>query len=1569
MNDDLFSERLNVTNHPDRTLIKHLKDTKGFLIAIVSDRGFLREVYVPYKSDGIHNITSDDGKTNLLLILKQNGEWTATCGTGVLFADNDLRSVVLMNCLLLKLVYQGICYFIYIEEVNQQSGMRHNYLIEKNRPIVIGRDDDCDIKVNNAYVSRHHATLVLREKGWRITDTHSTNGIFVNSHKVSDTYINYGDIVFIMGLRIVAGYGFVSINDGNNRTKIQSSSIHLLEEEKDVPYSTPLKDITKTDNALFNRLPRKRELIKAEPIVFDNPPPSLNGDRIPFLLRMGNPALMGGRAILTGNYFMAATSLIMPFVTQGYSEKERKEYEEQRIEKYEAYLTAKKQQIEEECQKEKRILEKTYPCTSIVAAWPFNKQRLWERRNVDDDFLSIRIGCGNYPMLAPYDCDNERFSIEEDELEKKMREITASPRQLTNAPVITSLTQDFVNGVIGEQRLIHRFVKNLMIQIIMTHSPDEVKIVLLCDKEDVKEFELFRFQPHMRDDNFSIRFLATDVPEAVQISRYLSEQLEEDIGKQKDLIKMLKDRAYYVIFALNKKLLDAVEILKDVLKQDRSVGVSIVACFPELPKECTKIFHLDWDENRTSFLRQPDHYPELFKLDELPETVTSQSLLKTAGIRVYMPSVSYLLPQTVTFLEMYGVGRVEHLAPLRRWSENNPVKSLSVPVGIGTDGEPFMLDLHQKQQGPHGLVAGTTGSGKSEFLITYILSLAVNFSPDEVTFLLIDYKGGGLAGAFYDHQHGLYLPHIVGTITNLDGAAIQRSLISINAELKHRQRVLNEAKSITNSGTIDIYDYQRLYRAGKLKRPMPHLFIISDEFAELKTQQPEFLTELISTARIGRSLGVHLILATQKPSGIVNDQIVSNTKFRVCLRVADKSDSMEMLKRPEASELRDTGRFYLQVGNNEYFAMGQSAWSGAAYEPSDDPPKTIDDSVSVLDATGQAILSLKPEKKTIKSENKQLVAIVKLLAEIAAKERIVPKSLWKEPLEKKISIEELESKLDKPPAYTVYAGVIDDPEQQTRHILNVDLLRSKNILILGESGSGKTAFLKTILYGVIRHHSPEDMNFYVLDLSGRSLIAFRNAPHCGAALNDENEQDFDRLLSMLRSIVYDRKKLFEEAGVSDYESYLASQDDTCNKIPLILVVIDNISGLAGFAKGSDYYMNINQYFKEGLSYGIRFIVTATHSNELSSKSKQELTTRFALQLKDKYEYSEALNVRCNYTPPALCWRGLCVFNEAPLEFHIAILRPEETEKEGGLLIQSIAQKAAKKFSGKARALELPVIREDQEYEEFCEGIPAGRIPLGYSLQDAKKISIPLKQAGFLSIYFGNTDAKSIILQNFLYGFSRVHGKLIFLTSESGSVTNGDGGIHKRFSGEYEILQCKSGVSTQIVELLISVIEERKTIRNQYCRQHGIDQSLRDSLKKAEDTIRKETDPVFVVIENFLSFSNQMGKQTKETTVMKTIFEIAKYYNIYFLAGYDPNDTEKLIGSPLHTAFNPDRNIILFGGRTDKQNLVSLDYKSVIKETLPKYGRGMMEYRGKLYTISMPCGAQQQSVSEEESSIF
>lgn len=633
---------------------------------------------------------------------------------------------------------------------------------------------------------------------------------------------------------------------------------------------------------------------------------------------------------------------------------------------------------------------------------------------------------------------------------------------------------------------------------------------------------------------------------------------------------------------------------------------------------------------------------------------------KLSGIKLDLSSTSEVLPSMLTFLEMYNVSKIEHLNIRTRWKENNPTVTLKAPVGVDTLGNLFYLDLHEKYQGPHGLVAGMTGSGKSEFIITYILSMAVNYHPDEVAFILIDYKGGGLAGAFENKKKGIKLPHLAGTITNLDGASINRSLVSIQSELRKRQSIFNEAKQISNEGTMDIYKYQKLYREGIVTEPVPHLFIISDEFAELKTQQPDFMDQLISTARIGRSLGVHLILATQKPNGVVNDQIWSNSRFRVCLKVQEKQDSMDMIKRPDAAELSATGRFYLQVGYNEFFDIGQSAWCGAPYVPTEEVESKEEDSVQIIDNLGRIVKEVKDSKKE-NEENvnniKQIVGIVNYLSEIADEDNISVRKLWMDEIPEFITVNSLINKYgplskDSP---EVVIGEYDDPFNQQQNIVVHNVLECGNTIIYGATGSGKELLVNTLVCGLIENYTPSDINLFLIDFGSEALQMYAKAPHVGNVLLSSDEEKLIRLMKILKEQIYERKKLLAEySGNPDLYEKATGQS-----LSAIITIIDN------YAAFNELYENLVDELaylsREGSKYKIYFIITATAVNEVKYKISQNFGKQYVLQMNDKSDYSSVFgNVKGVY-PSKLIGRGLILKNSV-YEFQTAhICKDEELQ--------------------------------------------------------------------------------------------------------------------------------------------------------------------------------------------------------------------------------------------------------------------------------------------------------------------
>ena len=1137
----------------------------------------------------------------------------------------------------------------------------------------IGRDPNNNFCFNNRFVSNEHARLMFDGEAWSICDLASKNGTYVNGYRIETKKLKPGDFIYIMGLKMVVGSNYIALNNPDEKLKIKSDSIGIGRTQ--VARNSDENIPEQPEKQFFSRSPRFRKEIEHAEVKIDPPPPLEKEETVPLALMIGPSITMGMTSVSTGlislinginggnmasviptllmSVSMLLGTVLWPLLTKRHEKKQRIANENRRQEKYLEYLSEIGEKFKRLSREQSDILNENLTsqgeCADRVM---MEKSNLWERVLGQADFLKLRLGIGTIEMDAEVKYPEKKFTMDDDILQNAMLTLAEEPKVLHNVPISLSLTENAAVGFYGEKAATYNFMKSVILQLVALHSYDELKIMILLDKSDEDEWAFTKYIPHFWSDDKRIRFFASDDDEVKEISAFMEKNI---LVRQDKYNRSYADFApYYVLISASGKLSRKCETLSKLLSSKGNIGFSALFIgekFNDFPKETKTVIHVN---GRNTKLYDKDNTTGaqiVFDAEHADESIFGRVSEKLANIELDVNGQQYTMPSRITFLEMFNVGKVEYLNSLTRWRENNPTKTLQTPVGVNSEGELFNLDLHEKYHGPHGLVAGMTGSGKSEFIITYILSMAVNYHPDEVSFILIDYKGGGLAGAFENADRCIKLPHLAGTITNLDGASIKRSLISIQSELRRRQSIFNDALRITNEGTMDIYKYQQLYRDKVVTEPLPHLFIISDEFAELKTQQPDFMDQLISAARIGRSLGIHLILATQKPSGVVDDQIWSNSKFRVCLKVQERADSQDMIKCPDAAELTQTGRFYLQVGYNELFALGQSAWCGADYIPTDVIEKTVDTSIQVIDNIGRVVMNVMPsqKKKIGKASTKQIVSVVKYLSDLAKEENVYARPLWLEPIPERIYIDSLESKYGTL-SHGVYlepiVGEYDDPFNQKQGLLTVPLSREGNCLIYGSAGNGKATFLTTLCYSLIKNHTAEELNMYILDFGSETLKVFETAPQVGGFMTSADEEMITNLFKMLQAEMNERRSLFSDYG-GDYASYYRNSGTV---IPNIVVVLNDFSGFA--EQYEDFQDDFTVLSRDGVKYGIYFAVSATGTNAIRYRTQQNFRVVMTLQLNDATDYSIIVGKTDGLIPSAYKGRGLVAMDRV-YEFQTA----------------------------------------------------------------------------------------------------------------------------------------------------------------------------------------------------------------------------------------------------------------------------------------------------------------------------
>ena len=1318
---------------------------------------------LPNKIAGNYWITDNDylgNVRNLINVEEDNGRWKIKSDfeTKIMSGDKEVESAYLKDYSLyfLKINTDNEYVILYCSPTIDKESYRLR--LKQEKELLIGNYNKAAICFSFPLVSREHAKLIYNNGVWVVQDLNSKYGTYVNSMAVTTKQLQYGDIIFIMGLKIIVLKDTLIINNIgtnlsiNSRTLESIASVSQTQTEFDNPDEESIEFYKEDD--YFYRAPRFKTGIEPVNIGIDAPPgKEEEEDKTPLIYTLGPMLTMAmssmsmGMSTLQGvvngttdwgtaaptlamTGAMLSTMLVWPSLQKKYAARQKKKNAKERNTKYLKYLESKREKIQSEMKVQRQILIDNYlPLDQTKEIIYQKKRNLWEREIGQDDFLDLRLGIGSTELFGQISIPEEHFALKTDELLKEVYKLGAESKTLENVPVSLNFINRNIVAIIGAAANKKQFIDGLILQIITYHSYEDLKIVLFTNDKNDSNWEYLKVAPHCWNNEKTFRYFANNLDEAKEISLELEKEMQarkftDNNGKMEvNGSDYHSYKPYYLIITDDYKSVRDIELLKDVTSMPVNYGFSLIVISPRLiniPNEC-KAFISIGDKKSGVFENElVANKQKEFVADFDPTLNIYECCKVVANIPIDIAKEEQSLPTSVSFLEMCNVGMVEQLNILNRWKVNDPTKSLQAPVGFDKSRELFKLDLHEKAHGPHGLIAGMTGSGKSEFIITYILSMAMNYHPYEVSFILIDYKGGGLTGAFENRETGVKLPHLAGTITNLDTVEMNRSLASIQSELRKRQRQFNEARDKLDESTIDIYKYQSLYRRGLVDKPISHLFIVSDEFAELKDQRPEFMDQLISTARIGRSLGVHLILATQKPSGVVNDQIWSNSKFRVCLRVQDKSDSMDMIKCPDAAELKNTGRFYLQVGYNELFALGQAAWAGAQYYPTEKRKKKVDQSITIVDNVGSPIKSLDTKQNDIvvQSKGEEITNIIKYIVDEAKKENISIEQLWLPRIPDVIYTDALKEKYHYKSQKNVINPIIgeyDDPDNQAQNILTLPLSAEGNTIVFGSAGNGKELMLAGIVYSCITTHNSNEINFYILDFGAETLTMFRKAPHVGEVILSSDSEKIANLFKLINGILEERKKLFTDYNGS-YDFYI---NHGGKQIPMIVVMINNIE--AFLESYNDYEEVLGQMTRDCLKYGVVFVVSTNGPNTIRYRLRQNFRQNLVLQFNDPMDYASVIPGVRKREPSKAYGRGLILLDSI-FEFQTAFAYKEEKMSE---YIKVICEKLGKICTFKAQ--NIPTLPEvvTQEYVADYLG-SLSKIPVGVEKESLNIATIDLK---------------------------------------------------------------------------------------------------------------------------------------------------------------------------------------------------------------------------------------------------
>ena len=1081
-------------------------------------------------------------------------------------------------------------------------------LIPVHRQMILGRSPHADLVLPTESASWSHCTMELDGDGVRVRDVGSTNGTFIDGQRIDEA----GIVVTETTLIVIGG-------------TVLAVRPRLVEPAGPAPGS--LHNLTPAATAPFNRPPRPGRSKPPEPI---EPPTALTvRPAAKFnMIAVAVPLIMAAvLVVVLGDLRFALFALLSPIMAVGmYFEQKRRYRRDVRDEeaRYAQALDDLQAQIAEAARAEAARLHQTTPDPSVVLRRPLiPSTQLWHRRTPQPDRLALLAGIGDVPWEPELDLRGTA------RLDARVKAVVEQGRMPTS-PVVIDLGDAGVVGIVGDRTGALALARSLVLQATVHVGPADLTAGAFCDAGREADWSWAAWLPHTRQGiGDGTRWLSSSRAQSTEMLRALLDKID---GLPTPLLLLVLDSELLTegrdapardLLGYGRRAHSPHARGDEPAK--RVAGIVLATSREQLPASCTTVIEVGADAAcsvHAMDAADPIEDMILTGVGAEDAAACARALARFDDPELVLPGAT--LPSAVQLSDLLNSETLSPELILDLWRSS---MGTSVPIGIGENGL-FTVDL--VHDGPHGVVAGTTGSGKSEILKTLLASLVAHLTPEDLNLILVDFKGGAAFAAF---EH---LPHTIGTISNLDEQLADRAIRALQAEMRRRQRLFSAA----GEGVENL----PAYLATNPAEPLPRLLFIVDEFKELVKDHPDVLASLVSVAAIGRTLGVHMILATQQPAGVVSDAILANSNLRIAARVQRAEDSSSVISDGSAATISrfHRGRAYMQRGVDD-LELVQTAYVSAPRLPHDAPQ------IEVRRVEGFGAAPAQPDSEHAHEAETDLDALVNA---VIAANRIAghapPRRVWPEVLGERVALagyrqqpaELVAGAITAPPIgglanRVVHVALLDDPDEQ-RQIPYGWNLDEGNLLLIGVPGSGTSTTLASLALSLAASLSPADVDVLCLDKGSRGLAPLAGLPHSvayvGSGANASEQQT--RFLRHL-STEFSRRRASnapERPSVYLIDGFTALRDELQDPEGLAL--------LDAFAR----------VYADGPSVGMHFAVSTTRGRVLPSAMDEVTTQRWVFRLADNHDYS-ALGITGAAKPAPIA--GRCVSTTTKLQMHIA----------------------------------------------------------------------------------------------------------------------------------------------------------------------------------------------------------------------------------------------------------------------------------------------------------------------------